>query len=121
MNTVCEEAKCPNIGECWGGGDDNIATATIMLMGDTCTRGCRFCAVKTSRAPPPLDPDEPLNTAIAISKWGVEYIVITTVDRDDIPDGGASHFAKTVKLIKEHKYEKSVFLLISDPLFCWNV
>eukprot|EP01129_Flabellula_baltica_P007003 TRINITY_DN2678_c0_g1_i1.p1 TRINITY_DN2678_c0_g1~~TRINITY_DN2678_c0_g1_i1.p1 ORF type:complete len:298 (-),score=65.50 TRINITY_DN2678_c0_g1_i1:263-1156(-) len=103
LNTVCEEAKCPNIGECWGGGEDNVATATIMLMGDTCTRGCRFCAVKTSRAPPPLDPEEPLNTAVAVSKWGVDYIVITTVDRDDLEDGGATHFAKTVRLIKEHK------------------
>ena len=62
LATVCEEARCPNIGECWGGGEDNIATATIMVMGDTCTRGCRFCSVKTSRAPPPLDPDEPKNT-----------------------------------------------------------
>lgn len=63
LHTVCEEARCPNIGECWGGGDDHTATATIMLMGDTCTRGCRFCAVKTSNAPPPLDPNEPENTA----------------------------------------------------------
>ncbi len=63
LHTVCEEARCPNIGECWGGGDGHTATATIMLMGDTCTRGCRFCAVKTSKAPPPLDPNEPENTA----------------------------------------------------------
>lgn len=63
LATVCEEAKCPNLGECWGGGEGHAATATIMLMGDTCTRGCRFCAVKTSRAPPPLDPLEPENTA----------------------------------------------------------
>lgn len=63
LHTVCEEAKCPNIGTCWGGGDGHTATATIMLMGDTCTRGCRFCAVKTSKAPPPLDPNEPENTA----------------------------------------------------------
>jgi hypothetical protein len=63
LHTVCEEARCPNIGDCWGGGDGHTATATIMLMGDTCTRGCRFCAVKTSKAPPPLDPDEPENTA----------------------------------------------------------
>ena len=62
LATVCEEARCPNIGECWGGGEDNVATATIMVMGDTCTRGCRFCSVKTSRAPPPLDPEEPRNT-----------------------------------------------------------
>ena len=68
LATVCEEAKCPNIGECWGGGEDGTATATIMIMGDTCTRGCRFCAVKTSRAPPPLDPEEPEKVAAAISR-----------------------------------------------------
>ena len=70
--TVCEEARCPNIGECWGG-DKGTATATIMLMGDTCTRGCRFCSVKTARAPPPLDPAEPHNTAVAVAKY-VIYI-----------------------------------------------
>ena len=79
---MCEEAKCPNIGECWGGGEDRTATATIMVLGDQCTRGCRFCSVKTSRAPPPPDPDEPVNTAEAISEWGLDYIVITSVDRD---------------------------------------
>lgn len=70
LNTVCEEAQCPNIGECWNGGGDGVATATIMLLGDTCTRGCRFCAVKTSRNPPPPDPMEPYNTALAIAAWG---------------------------------------------------
>lgn len=70
LNTVCEEAQCPNIGECWNGGGDGIATATIMLLGDTCTRGCRFCAVKTSRNPAPPDPMEPYNTAEAIASWG---------------------------------------------------
>ncbi len=114
---VCEEAKCPNIGECWGGGEDRTATATIMIMGDQCTRGCRFCSVKTSRAPPALDPDEPVNTAIAIGSWGLDYIVITSVDRDgtdshtiepsypnpctvDLTDGGSEHFARTVREIK---------------------
>jgi lipoyl synthase len=101
LATVCEEAKCPNIGECWGGGDGRAATATIMLMGDTCTRGCRFCAVKTSRAPPPLDPNEPDNTAAAVAEWGVDYIVLTSVDRDDISDGGASHIAATIRGLKE--------------------
>ncbi|KAL0326767.1 UNVERIFIED_CONTAM: Lipoyl synthase, chloroplastic [Sesamum angustifolium] len=72
LNTVCEEAQCPNIGECWNGGGDGIATATIMVLGDTCTRGCRFCAVKTSRNPPPPDPMEPYNTAEAIASWGEE-------------------------------------------------
>ena len=100
LATVCEEARCPNIGECWGGGDGHAATATIMLMGDTCTRGCRFCAVKTSRAPPPLDPAEPQNVAAAVAEWGVDYIVLTSVDRDDIDDGGASHIAATIRNLK---------------------
>lgn len=101
LHTVCEEARCPNIGECWGGSDKSKATATIMLMGDTCTRGCRFCSVKTNRNPPPLDPNEPENTAAAIAKWGLGYVVLTTVDRDDLIDGGAHHFADTVKKIKQ--------------------
>lgn len=102
LHTVCEEARCPNIGECWGGDEQgNGATATIMLMGDTCTRGCRFCAVKTSRAPPPLDPDEPLNTARAVAAWGIDYVVLTSVDRDDLPDGGAAHIAATIKHLKQ--------------------
>ncbi|OCF41899.1 lipoyl synthase, mitochondrial [Kwoniella heveanensis CBS 569] len=99
LHTVCEEAKCPNIGECWGGGK-GAATATIMLMGDTCTRGCRFCSVKTSRAPAPLDIHEPENTAEAISRWGLGYIVLTSVDRDDLADGGAAHIASTISKIK---------------------
>ncbi|KAF8203673.1 mitochondrial Lipoyl synthase [Pholiota molesta] len=105
LHTVCEEARCPNIGDCWGGKDSpdgrKTATATIMLMGDTCTRGCRFCSVKTSRAPPPLDPHEPENTAEAISRWGLGYIVLTSVDRDDLADGGARHFAETILKIKQ--------------------
>ncbi|KAL4997641.1 mitochondrial Lipoyl synthase [Aspergillus recurvatus] len=101
LHTVCEEARCPNISDCWGGGDKAAATATIMLMGDTCTRGCRFCSVKTSRAPPPLDPHEPENTAEAISRWGLGYVVLTSVDRDDLADGGARHFAETVIKIKQ--------------------
>lgn len=96
LSTVCEEARCPNIGECWG----QTATATIMLMGDTCTRACKFCSVKTSRKPPPLDPNEPENVAKAISQWGLDYVVLTTVDRDDLPDGGAAHFASTVRHLK---------------------
>ncbi|KAG8787681.1 hypothetical protein FRC12_015358 [Ceratobasidium sp. 428] len=100
LHTVCEEARCPNIGDCWGGGK-KAATATIMLMGDTCTRGCRFCSVKTSRTPPPLDIHEPENTAEAISRWGLGYIVLTSVDRDDLADGGAAHFASTIAKIKQ--------------------
>ncbi|KAG6820377.1 hypothetical protein H0H93_001348 [Arthromyces matolae] len=108
LNTVCEEARCPNIGDCWGGKANtteaegrSTATATIMLMGDTCTRGCRFCSVKTSKTPPPLDPHEPENTAEAISRWNLGYIVLTSVDRDDLADGGAHHFAETIRKIKQ--------------------
>ena len=101
LATVCEEARCPNIGECWGGADGHTATATIMLMGDTCTRGCRFCAVKTSRAPPPLDPDEPAKTAEAVAEWGIDYVVLTSVDRDDLPDMGSAHIAATIRGLKE--------------------
>ncbi|CAL5417480.1 unnamed protein product [Camellia sinensis] len=114
LNTVCEEAQCPNIGECWNGGGDGIATATIMLLGDTCTRGCRFCAVKTSRNPAPPDPMEPENTAKAIASWGVDYIVLTSVDRDDLPDGGSGHFAETVQAMKKLKPDIMVECLTSD-------
>lgn len=114
LATVCEEARCPNIGECWGGGEDNVATATIMVMGDTCTRGCRFCSVKTSRAPPPLDPEEPRNTGIAIAKWGLDYIVLTSVDRDDLIDGGSAHLAATVMEIKRQNPDILVEVLTPD-------
>lgn len=113
LNTVCEEAKCPNIGECWGG-EKGTATATIMLMGDTCTRGCRFCAVKTSRTPGPLDASEPLNTATAIAKWGLDYVVLTSVDRDDLKDGGSNHFAETVGHIKRMNKDILVECLTGD-------
>ena len=105
LATVCEEARCPNIGECWGGGEDHAATATIMIMGDTCTRACRFCAVKTSRAPPPLDPEEPRKVAEAITEWGLGYVVLTSVDRDDMPDQGSEHFARTVEHLKSMSNE----------------
>jgi lipoic acid synthetase len=100
LHTVCEEARCPNISDCWGGSDKSAATATIMLMGDTCTRGCRFCSVKTSRNPAPLDPHEPEHTAEALRRWGLGYVVLTSVDRDDLADGGAWHFAETIRKIK---------------------
>ena len=115
LSTVCEEARCPNIGECWGGsGGKDTATATIMIMGDTCTRGCRFCAVKTSRAPAPLDPHEPENTAEAISRWGLGYIVLTSVDRDDLADGGAAHIASTISKIKFKSPQILVEALVPD-------
>jgi len=114
LATVCEEAKCPNIGECWGGGADSTATATIMIMGDTCTRGCSFCAVKTSRAPPPLDPEEPEKVAKAISSWGLDYVVLTSVDRDDLEDQGANHFSSVVREIKNKAADVIVEALTPD-------
>ena len=96
LHTVCAEAHCPNVAECWGGG-----TATVMLMGDTCTRGCRFCQVKTAARPPALDPDEPRHVADAVRKLQLDYVVVTSVDRDDLPDGGAAHFAEAIRLLKE--------------------
>ncbi|XP_012269922.2 lipoyl synthase 1, mitochondrial [Athalia rosae] len=114
LSTVCEEARCPNIGECWGGGEHGTATATIMLMGDTCTRGCRFCSVKTSRAPQPPNRDEPVNTATAIADWGLDYVVLTSVDRDDMADGGAGHIAATVVEIKKRRADILVECLVPD-------
>lgn len=113
LATVCEEAKCPNIGECWGG-KKSEATATIMLLGDTCTRGCRFCSVKTNRNPAKPDPMEPENTAEAISRWGLGYVVLTTVDRDDLIDGGANHLSETVKKIKQKAPQILVEVLGGD-------
>ncbi|EPR62261.1 lipoic acid synthase LIPA [Toxoplasma gondii GT1] len=109
LHTVCEEAKCPNIGECWNGG-----TATLILLGDTCTRGCRFCAIKTSSKPPPPDPLEPEKVADAVAKWDIDYVVMTSVDRDDMPDGGAGHFARTVQLVKKAKPSMLIECLVSD-------
>lgn len=114
LHTVCEEAKCPNIGECWGGGDSGIATATIMLLGDTCTRACRFCSVKTSRTPLPPQESELKNTAQAIADWNLDYVVLTSVDRDDLKDGGSQHFADTVKEIKKRNSSILIECLTSD-------
>jgi lipoic acid synthetase len=108
LHTVCEEARCPNIGECWGGG-----TATIMIMGDVCTRGCRFCSVAGGR-PLYLDPEEPERVAKAIKEWGLRYVVITSVCRDDLHDGGADHIAKTIKAVKAQSSETMVEPLIPD-------
>src|SRR5437879_5130223 len=109
LHTVCEEARCPNVAECWGGG-----TATIMLMGDTCTRGCRFCAVSSGNPHGVLDLDEPRKVAIALSELDLTYVVLTSVDRDDLPDGGASHFARTVREIKARRPEMILEALIPD-------
>jgi lipoic acid synthetase len=113
LATVCEEAKCPNIGECWGG-KGGTATATIMLMGDTCTRGCHFCNVKTARAPPPLDPAEPARVAEAIVAWGLDYVVLTSVDRDDLPDQGSGHLSETVRRLKAARPSLLVEVLTPD-------
>lgn len=113
LATVCEEAKCPNMSECWGG-KEGTATATIMIMGDTCTRGCRFCSVKTAKRPPLPDPNEPENTALTIASWKLDYIVITSVDRDDMPDGGAKHFADTVRAVKRETPHMLIECLTPD-------
>jgi len=109
LHTVCEEAHCPNVGECWGGG-----TATIMLLGDVCTRGCRFCAVRSGNPHGLVDPDEPRKVAVAIADLGLTYVVLTSVDRDDLPDGGAAHFASTIREIKQRNPEILVEALIPD-------
>lgn len=108
LHTVCEEARCPNVSECWGGG-----TATFMLMGDTCTRGCRFCAVTTGK-PGALDPLEPYKIARGLAQLKLTYAVITSVDRDDLPDGGSSHFAKTIQECKKQHPETLIEVLIPD-------
>ncbi|MDV3278517.1 MAG: lipoyl synthase [Nitrososphaerales archaeon] len=109
LHTVCQEAHCPNVHECWGGG-----TATLMLMGDVCSRACRFCMVIPGRPEGALDQMEPDNVAFALSQMGLTYIVLTSVDRDDLPDGGASHFAKTIRLAKEKSPDLLVEVLIPD-------
>lgn len=109
LATVCQEAKCPNIGECWSGG-----TATFMLMGEVCTRGCRFCAVKTGNPKGQIDTDEPEKVGWAIAQMDLEYVVLTSVDRDDLPDQGAGHFAKTIQVIKENDPDLIVEVLTPD-------
>ena len=112
LHTVCEEANCPNLGECWSG-RDGPGTATFMLMGERCSRGCNFCDVETGGMEP-LDPDEPKNVAAAVAEIGLDYVVLTSVDRDDLDDGGAGHFAETIRAIKRHDSEILVEALIPD-------
>ncbi|RDZ42650.1 lipoyl synthase [Haloferax sp. Atlit-10N] len=112
LNTVCEEANCPNLGECWSG-RDGPGTATFMLMGDRCSRGCNFCDVTTGGMEP-LDPEEPANVADAVAEIGLDYVVLTSVDRDDLPDQGAAHFAETIREIKRRDPEVLVEVLIPD-------
>ncbi len=109
LNTVCEEAHCPNISECWSAG-----TATFMLMGSVCTRACKFCSVDTGNPKGWLDTEEPLNTAKAVKTMGLKYVVLTSVNRDDLDDGGAKHFADTVKLIKDLNPKTAVEALTPD-------
>mgnify|MGYP001448526756 FL=1 len=109
LYTVCEEAHCPNISECWSAG-----TATFMLMGSVCTRACKFCSVDTGNPNGWLDKDEPMNTAKAVEIMKLKYVVLTSVNRDDLPDGGAQHFAETVKLIKEFNPNTAVEALTPD-------
>lgn len=109
LSTVCEEAMCPNIGECWDAG-----TATIMLMGFVCTRACKFCAVATGNPKGWLDPDEPRLAAESVKLMGLKYVVLTSVDRDDLADGGASHYSACVRKIKEVNPETAVEALTPD-------
>ncbi len=109
LNTVCEEARCPNMGECWDGG-----TATFMVLGDTCTRGCRFCAVKTNSKGQPVDPGEPEKVAESVVAMDLKYVVLTMVDRDDLDDGGAAHVAETIRAIKRRNPKIMVEALTGD-------
>ena len=109
LYTVCAEAMCPNLSECWSRG-----TATFMLMGGVCTRACKFCSVDTGNPKGWLDQYEPINTALAVKKMNLKYVVLTSVNRDDLDDGGANHYADTVQLIKEHNPHTSVEALTPD-------
>ena len=111
LATVCEEAKCPNMGECWSAG-----TATIMLMGDVCTRACRFCSVNTGNPNGWVDPQEPQNTAGSVKLMGLKYVVLTSVNRDDLPDGGAGHYAEVVRATKALNSDTAIEALTPDFL-----
>lgn len=108
--TVCEEAQCPNMSECW----HNEGTATFMVLGDTCTRGCKFCAVKTNKKGNPIDPFEPEKIASAVGEMQLDYTVITAVDRDDLPDFGAAHFARVIQRVRHHHPTGRVEILTGD-------
>ena len=109
LATVCQEARCPNLGECWREG-----TATIMILGDTCTRGCRFCAVKSGNPGGLMDAGEPDHVGQALGEMNLAYVVLTMVDRDDLPDGGAAHVSKTVQRVRVHSPETLVEVLVGD-------
>ena len=109
LHTVCEEARCPNIGECWGRG-----TATFQIMGDTCTRACRYCAVNSAKRGDPLDPLEPGRLAAAAQRMGLSHVVVTSVDRDDLDDRGAEHWARTIRALRRRLPAASVEVLTPD-------
>jgi lipoic acid synthetase len=109
LATVCEEAQCPNIGECW-----NEGTATLMLMGETCTRACRFCAVRHAAAPAALDPDEPSHAAEQVALMGLDYVVMTSVNRDELPDGGAAHLRACIEAVRARNPDTLVEVLMPD-------
>jgi len=108
LHTICTSGQCPNMGECWGAG-----TATFMILGEICTRSCKFCATKTGR-PKPLDPNEPANVARSVQLMNLKHAVITSVDRDDLPDGGAAHWVETINKIKEVNPDTTMEVLIPD-------
>ena len=109
LNTVCEEARCPNLNDCWSRG-----TATFMVAGKECTRGCRFCSVETLKSPEPPDPNEPAELAAAVRRMNLAHVVITVVNRDDLPDGGASHYKRCVEVVHEQLPQVTIELLSSD-------
>ncbi|MCS6953770.1 MAG: lipoyl synthase [Bryobacterales bacterium] len=114
LHTVCESARCPNLHECFHRG-----TATFMILGDLCTRGCGFCAVPKAKTPPPPDPDEPANVARMAALLGLRHVVITSVNRDDLPDGGAAHFARTIVAVRRRLPHARIEALTPD--FCGNL
>jgi len=109
LHTVCEEARCPNLNDCWSRG-----TATFMVAGKECTRGCRFCSVSTNRSPEPPDPNEPQQLAAAVERMGLTHVVITVVNRDDLPDGGATHYRRCIEAVHERLPHITIELLSSD-------
>lgn len=109
LHTICASGKCPNMAECWSRG-----TATFMIGGNSCTRACRFCATHSTKTPPPLDPAEPLKVARSVKSMALKYAVITSVDRDDLPDGGATHWAETIHTVRELSPNTTIEVLIPD-------
>src|SRR6476469_1857243 len=111
LHTICEEARCPNIAECWGRG-----TATFQILGETCTRACRYCYVNSGKPSEPVDALEPLRLAQAAKQMGLKHVVVTSVDRDDVPDKGAAHYAATIRAVKAKLPEASIEVLTPDFL-----